>query len=98
MEKLNVNKIYPTEDRLLMETYSHAGTTSEGLEQVNENTNTAPVIGKVIRAGEKSKYKEGQGLMWRRYSLDILKIPTSEGDVEYNLLEDSRFLKVPSRS
>lgn len=94
MENIKIENIFPTGKRLLMEAHDHAEETSEGLIQVNENTNTAPVIGTVVRTGEDSQYEIGTVLMWRRYALDTLTIPTSEGESKYHLLEENEVVAV----
>jgi co-chaperonin GroES (HSP10) len=58
------------------------------------NVTTAPVRGTVISAGDDSKFKKGQDIFFRRFSTDILKIMTKDGEKEVILVEDVDILAI----
>lgn len=67
-------------DRVLIQPYEPATKTSTGLELDNSTHNDAAVRGKIIHAGEQSKFYVGQEIFFRRHSMDKLKISTPEGE------------------
>jgi co-chaperonin GroES (HSP10) len=52
--------------------------TSSGVLRVDQGHST-PVKGTVISVGDESKFKEGDVVFFRRYSVDELKIPQEDG-------------------
>lgn len=84
--------IKPVGDHILVETFSGDNTTSSGLEMADTSANTFPVAGNIIASGPESKYKAGSQVMFRRYSLDELKISSGGVEQTIHLLEDSDVL------
>lgn len=84
--------IKPVGDHILVETFTGDNTTSSGLEMADTTSNTFPVAGNVIASGPQSKYVAGQQVMFRRYSLDELKISSGGVEQVVYLLEDSDVL------
>lgn len=84
--------ILPIGRRLLVQSIKQAEKTSSGLELSAGDGNATAVYGKVIRAGEGCNFKEGDLLMWRRYSLDVLTVTAEDGEHEYNLIEESEVI------
>lgn len=86
--------IKPVGDHILVATFEGDDTTSSGLEISNTAANSFPVSGTVIASGPVSKFSPDQQVMFRRYSLDELKI--SSGGIEQTiyLLEDSDVLAI----
>lgn len=91
---LSRDTVTPTGKRLLLEVFKQASETSGGLLLSQGDGYATPVLGTVIKAGSESKYKEGDVLMWRRYSIDTLKIDLGEGEQEYSILEDDDVVAV----
>jgi len=92
---MDLNSITPVGPRVLIKPYEGAKVSSAGLIMENtSNATTAPVRGTVVSSGDESKFKKGQDLMFRRYSTDILKIMTKDGEKEVMLVEDIDILAV----
>jgi len=82
-------QLKPIGARVLIKPYIAADKTSSGLYmETNNNTAAAPVKGEVVEAGDKSQFKKGDTIWFRRYAVDSLKIITSEGEKEVNLVDD----------
>lgn len=90
------DNIVPIGRRLLVEAYKQAKETDGGLEIVEGDGYATSVFGEVLRAGEECRFKKGDVLMWRRYSLDSLKVYTEEGEKEYFLIEESEVIAMIS--
>lgn len=90
--ELNGDLITPVGDKLLVEVEENATTTDGGMTVVNGAGNTAPVMGTIVKAGEKSKYAPGTVVMFRRYTIDELKITTAAGEQTAYFLEDADIL------
>lgn len=52
--------------------------TDSGIERADQGHST-PVKGKVVSAGAESRFKVGDVLLFRRYSVDELKMPAKDG-------------------
>ena len=79
----------PIGARVLIQPFQSADKTESGLiMENNSNTSAAPVKGSVIEAGDKSQFKKGDLLWFRRYAVDTLKVVTPEGEKEVNLVDD----------
>lgn len=81
--------IVPVGRRLLIEPFKQASETTEGLIVSEGDGYASPVIGTVVKAGDGCVYKEGDLLMFRRYSVDSLKVYADDGEQEIYLLEES---------
>lgn len=90
MLKLNV-----VGSRCLIKKYEAANKTESGLILENTATNSAaPVKGTVVSAGDTSRFKEGDVLYFRRYSVDDLKMITEKGEEELTFVEDEDILAI----
>lgn len=86
--KINKQNIQPVGARCLIETLKEASQTSSGLLRAEKEFEATPVVGTVFKAGTLSAYKEGDVVMFRRYSLDELKFTDDSAEVVMNLVED----------
>lgn len=87
---LTQQNIQPIGDRLLIEPYKQASETTEGLIVSEGEGYAAPVIGTILKVGDKvTSYKVGEVVMMRRYSVDSLKVYSEDGEKEIYLLECS---------
>jgi len=85
--------VYPVGKRLLVEPFSQATETSEGLEISDGDGHATPVLGTVIRAGEGCSFKEKDVVFFRRYAIDVLKVPSVDGtDRTLYILEESEVI------
>lgn len=89
---MEINNIKPTGSKILIEVAEVAKQTSSGLIIADTATNFAPVTGKIINVGELSVYKIGQQVLFRRYSVDELKIVSPTGEQLFYFLEDADVL------
>lgn len=80
--------------RCLVELYSPPGETTSGIIIPEKETPGTAVLGTVILAGSESRFKPGQILFWRRYSIDTLPFSTETGEKEYSLVEDEEVVMV----
>jgi co-chaperonin GroES (HSP10) len=89
MDKINVSNVQAIGERVLVDVYKAAEETSSGLVMDNSsNTSAAPVLGTVLNAGDKSQFKKGDVIFFRRYSTDELKFITEEGEQVLVVVED----------
>ena len=81
--------IKPLGRRCLIKPYQSAEKTTSGLILNNDsNVTAAPVRGTVIRVGDESRFKIGDEVFFRRYSVDSLKTMTPDGEIEVTLVDD----------
>lgn len=92
MNDIDISTIQPTGVRILLKVKEVETTTSSGLEISDTATNSAPVMGDIISVGPNSVFKKGQTVMFRRYSVDLLKIVGPTGEQEFFFLEDNDVL------
>jgi len=88
----NNDNIFPVGKRLLVETFKQAEESSEGLELGVGDGYATSVLGTVVRAGDGCMFTVGDILMWRRYSVDNLKVYTKDGEKEYSLIEENEVI------
>ena len=94
---MDLNDILPVGERVVIKAYESATQSAAGLAMENTaNTSVAPVMGTVVTAGDGSRFKKGQELMFRRYSTDVLKVITPEGEKEVMLVDDEDVLAIVS--
>lgn len=74
--------------RSLIQTPKAEKTTESGLILSEKENEAAPVVGTVVRKGSESKYEVGQTVLFRRYSIDELKLQSASGDTIVHLIED----------
>ncbi len=85
--------IRPVGPRCLVKVYESASQSASGLFLDNtSNASAAPVMGTVLAAGEESNFKQGDEVLFRRYSVDVLKIITEQGEQTIHLIEDEDIL------
>ena len=81
--------IQPIGSRVLITPFKSADKTESGLYmENNSNTSAASVRGTVIGVGDTSRFKLGDDILFRRYSVDILKIVTEKGEEEVMMVDD----------
>lgn len=76
---------------MIVKTDSETNATSSGIIIPEAEHQATPVVGRVIGVGPDSKYKEGQVVFFRRYTIDELKFDDTEsekGEIIVHLLED----------
>lgn len=92
---IDINKIIPVGRVCQIEPHKASETTSSGLVlEYNNNTASAAVLGKVVKAGNESKYKEGDIILYRRYSQDEMKFILPEGEKSIFFVEDDEVVAV----
>lgn len=96
MIDLTLDNIFPQGNRLLIDPFKAAKETTEGLEMVEGDGYATPSVGTIIRVGDglTYPYKVGDVVMMRRYSVDSIKVLTSDGEKEIYLLEASEVIAV----
>jgi co-chaperonin GroES (HSP10) len=91
---LDPKLIKPVGKHILVETFEGDNTTDSGLELADTASNSFPVSGTIIASGPQSEYSIGQEVMFRRYSLDELKISSGGKEQTVYLLEDTDILAI----
>lgn len=86
---INKKDVIPVGNRLLIEPFKQAAETTEGLIISEGEGYASPVVGTVIRLGDTKEYSVGDVLLFRRYSVDSLKVYDDESEKEIYLLECS---------
>lgn len=84
----------PIGARVLIQPFQAATQTESGLIMENSSNASTPVKGTVIEAGDKSQFKTGDILFFRRFAMDTLKIVTPQGEKEVNLCDDEDVLAI----
>ena len=70
---MDLSKIEPVGDRVLVENIEGDTKSKMGLELSDANGKELPIMGKVLAIGSESKFKVGDVLLFRRYAVDELK-------------------------
>jgi co-chaperonin GroES (HSP10) len=92
---IDIEKLKPIGKRMIIEVSSQNGSTSSGLLVAETQSNMAPVMGLVKKAGDQSEFKVGQTVMFRRFAVDELKFAnTDTSQTTLNMIEDSEVLAV----
>lgn len=94
MENLNKDSVYPVGDRTLIEILDGDKQSASGLELSNDNNRQVPVMGRVLKAGDGSRFEEGQVLLFRRYGVDELAMNFQGDEVKIFLVDDADVLAV----
>jgi len=89
---IDTKDIIPSGSRLLIAPDEKATETDGGLIIAGDEKNTAPVKGTVIAVGPKASFEVGSVVLFRRYSIDELKIDDGTGEQVVYFLEDSDIL------
>jgi len=89
--EINKDTIQPVKNYLLIEVDVEKETSS-GLLLAEDGGYTLPTVGTVIRSGELAEYKEGEVVIFRKYSADEIKVTTAEKEEKYWLLESSEVI------
>ena len=78
-------EIFPQGDFMLIEPIGFTGEqkTKSGIILSEQSSSATPTIGLIKRAGESAKYKEGDMVFFRRYSLDEIEIKVSDGKKKF---------------
>lgn len=88
-----MKQIIPIGARSLIKPFLAADKSSSGIIlDNNSNTGGAAVKGTIIEIGDGSRFKVGDEIYFRRYSMDSLKTITADGEVEVNIVEDDDVL------
>ena len=80
-ENIAVEEIIPQGDMMLIEPMGFTGEqkTKSGIVIANQESSATPSIGKILAAGTKAKYKVGEMVFFRRYSLDEIEVKMADG-------------------
>lgn len=95
---IKLEKITPVESlqsphRYLIKPYEAAKETKSGIvRENNSNTSSAKSIGTILKSSEGARFKIGQTVLFRRYSLDEVKYITPEGEQVADLVDDENIL------
>jgi len=84
--------IVPSKGYLLLEIPEKTTQLVSGVLLGNSDNESTPVMGKVISVAANSSYEVGQTIMFRRYSVDELKVKDAEGEKKFYLLEEDSVL------
>ena len=92
---MDKNSIIPVGARVLIQPFESATKSTAGLVmEHSSNVSAAPVRGTIVAAGDDSKFKKGQEVLYTRYSTYKCVIITPEGEKEFTLLEDDDILAI----
>lgn len=92
---IDISKVRPIGERIVVEVHTVSDETASGLVLSDTSSNSAPVIGKVVRVSEQSTYKPGQIVLFRRFAVDELKFNDSDASQKVlNMVEESEILGV----
>lgn len=95
MENTLINRISPKKNRILILPKNRSDVTKSGIILPEAESNATPVIGTIVKAGPLSTYEVGQTVMWRRFSIDELKVEVETGEeVIFYFVEDEEVIAV----
>ena len=89
---LDVRDIVPLKTGVIIKELERETETESGLELTEAQHSGTPVAGQVVAVGEESKFKVGDIVFFRRYSVDTLSFPIDGKKVEVNFLTDSEIV------
>ena len=103
--KLVVDKIIPVGFRVLVDVWKKPTTTDAGFVLPENDNQGMPVLAKILILGKKTlwqkiqmclglkpKYKIGQWVYFRKYSVDTLELKTESGDLTLYVLEEAEII------
>lgn len=88
MKILDVKNIVPLKKGLIIRPFEKETETAVGLMMPESSHTGTPVLGTVVAAGDESRFKIGDILFFRRYSVDELTFDIDGKKVEVNMLTD----------
>lgn len=94
MQTINETNIVPRKGFLLIDAPEAIEQTASGVMLANNEDQGVPTMGTVLATGEGCTITKGSQVLFRRYSLDTVKIKTEEGEKTFNLLEEESVLAV----
>ena len=106
-KQLVVDKLTPIGFRVLVKVWKKPETTSSGFILPENENQGMPVFSQITVLGKKTlwqhlqmflgfkpRYKVGQHVYFRKYSIDELKVSTPDGDLNLYVLEESEIIGV----
>lgn len=103
--KYVVNKLVPVGFRVLVDIPKKATVTSSGFILPETDNAGMPTVGMIVLTGNKTwwqktlillglkpKYKVGQQVYFRKYSIDELKLNTPDGELTLYVLEEAEII------
>ena len=92
---MELEQIKPVGEVCLLLPAEAATKSTAGLVMENSsNAAAAPVLGDIISAGDKSRFKKGQQVLYTRYSTFKCVIITPDGEKEFTLVNDEDILAI----
>ncbi len=88
MQTIDVKNIVPLKNGVIIRPLERETTTESGFELPQAQHQATPVVGTIVAAGEESKFKVGDMVFFRRYSVDELSFQIDGKKVEVNFLTD----------
>lgn len=92
MQEVSVDKIIPLKNSVIVEPFAQEDKTEDGWELPEKASSATPVLGKVVKAGAESQFKEGDIVFFRRYSIDQLSFVVDGKPKEFNFLTDAEIV------
>ncbi len=92
MQTLDISKIVPLRDGVLIKPFEQDGETSSGMLLPEQQHQATPVLGEVIAKGGNSQFEVGDIVFFRRYSIDELSFPVDGKKITVSFLTDSEIV------
>jgi co-chaperonin GroES (HSP10) len=88
--EITLEEIFPQGEMMLVDPVEFSGEqiSKGGIIMPGNAMQATPTLARVVRAGNDAKFKEGSVVIFRRYSLDEIKIKTSSGDKMLNFVSN----------
>lgn len=100
-----IENLTPIGFRVLLNIYKKSSTTSWGADLPDAEHSGIPVVAQIVTLGKKTvwqklviilgikrKYKVGQWVYFRKYSVDELKLNTPDGEAKLFVLDDDEII------
>lgn len=102
-----IDNLTPIGFRVLLNIYKKSGKTSWGAELPDSENSGMPVIAQIVALGDKTfwqsfliligakkKWKVGQWIYFRKYSVDELQVNTPDGQMKLFVLEENEIIGI----
>lgn len=92
MDIISEQNIKPNAGFLLLEVPDKPTETVSGVLLASDDNNSVPMMAKIIATHAESTYKVGEMVLFRKYSVDEIKVKDKEGQKTFWLLETENVL------
>jgi co-chaperonin GroES (HSP10) len=97
MKTIDVRDIVPLKTGIIIKELERETVTESGLELTETQNSGTPVVGTVVAVGEESRFKIGDTVFFRRYSVDELSFIVDGKKQTVNFITDDEVVAYAKR-